>query len=155
MNSIFNGDLSTAKGRTLAWVDALFVDHAVFRLVWSNFAAVAPGRLYRCNHPTPARLAFLTRRYGLRTLINLRGVYGKSQMIRFDADWRPQRALAGGCILLDQGIHMVDMLRLFAGMNHAMDAVCAEYDDEQLATIQGFLARAARAGHESAERLVP
>jgi hypothetical protein len=68
MNSIFNGDLSTAKGRTLAWVDALFVDHAVFRLVWSNFAAVAPGRLYRCNHPTPARLAFLNRRYGLRTL---------------------------------------------------------------------------------------
>ena len=76
MNSIFNGDVSTAKGRTLAWVDALFVDHAVFRLVWSNFAAVAPGRLYRCNHPTPARLAFLTRRYGLRTLINLRGETG-------------------------------------------------------------------------------
>ena len=70
------GDLSTARGRTLAWVDALFVDHAVFRLVWSNFAAVAPGRLYRCNHPTPARLAALTRRYGLKTLINLRGQTG-------------------------------------------------------------------------------
>ena len=48
-----------------------------------------------------------------------------------------------------------DMLRLFAGMNHAMDAVCAEYDDAQLATIQSFLARAAQAGHESAEMLVP
>lgn len=48
-----------------------------------------------------------------------------------------------------------DMLRLFAGMNHAMDAVCADYDDAQLATIQGFLARAAQAGHESAELLVP
>ncbi|HLJ04764.1 MAG TPA: tyrosine-protein phosphatase, partial [Acetobacteraceae bacterium] len=73
MNSIFHGDVATAHGRRLAWVDALFIDHAVFRLVWSNFAAVAPGRLYRCNHPTPQRLAALTRRYGLKTLINLRG----------------------------------------------------------------------------------
>ena len=49
----------------------------------------------------------------------------------------------------------VDMLRLFAGMNHSMDAVCADYDDAQLATILSFLARAAQAGHESAELLVP
>ena len=73
MDSIFRGDVTTARGRTLAWIDALFIDHAVFRLLWSNFAAVAPGRLYRCNHPTPQRLAALTRRYGLKTLINLRG----------------------------------------------------------------------------------
>lgn len=73
MNTIFRGDLATRRGRGLAWVDALLVDHAVFRLAWSNFAAVAPGRLYRCNHPTPGRLATLSRHYGLRTLINLRG----------------------------------------------------------------------------------
>jgi DNA-binding MarR family transcriptional regulator len=48
-----------------------------------------------------------------------------------------------------------DMLRLFAGMNHAMDAVCADYDDGQLETIQSFLARAAQAGHDSAELLAP
>jgi protein tyrosine/serine phosphatase len=73
MNSIFRGDVTTARGRALAWVDSLLIDHAVFRLVWSNLAAVAPGRLYRCNHPTPQRLASLKRRYGLKTLINLRG----------------------------------------------------------------------------------
>ena len=73
MNSIFRGDVTTARGRALAWVDSLLIDHAVFRLVWSNLAAVAPDRLYRCNHPTPQRLAALTRRYGLKTLINLRG----------------------------------------------------------------------------------
>jgi protein tyrosine/serine phosphatase len=56
-----------------AWSDSLLVDHAVFRLPWSNFAEVVPGKLYRCNHPTPGRLAALKRRYGLRTLINLRG----------------------------------------------------------------------------------
>lgn len=51
----------------------------------------------------------------LGDLIDIRGVYGKSKIIRFDSDWRTQRELAGGGILLDQGIHMVDMMRLFAG----------------------------------------
>jgi protein tyrosine/serine phosphatase len=73
MDSIFNGDLTTAKGRLVAWIDSLFIDHAVFRLVWSNLAPVIPGKIYRCNHPTPARLRRLTKRLGLRTLINLRG----------------------------------------------------------------------------------
>jgi protein tyrosine/serine phosphatase len=74
MDSIFPGDLTTSWGRRLAWIDSLFVDHAVVRLMWSNWAAVVPGRLYRCNHPTPGRLAAATRRYELHTLINLRGV---------------------------------------------------------------------------------
>jgi predicted dehydrogenase len=51
----------------------------------------------------------------LGDVIDLRGVYGKSQMIRFGSDWRTKRELAGGGILLDQGIHMVDMMRLFGG----------------------------------------
>ncbi len=73
MDTIFRGDLTSARGRALAWADALLVDHAVFRLAYANFAVVAPGRLYRASHPTPGRLAALTRRHGLRTLINLRG----------------------------------------------------------------------------------
>ncbi len=48
-------------------------------------------------------------------VINMRGVYGKSQILSFDSDWRTKRQIAGGGILLDQGIHMVDMMRLFAG----------------------------------------
>jgi predicted dehydrogenase len=51
----------------------------------------------------------------LGQVINLRGVYGKSKIINFESDWRTQRSVAGGGILLDQGIHMVDLLRLFAG----------------------------------------
>jgi predicted dehydrogenase len=51
----------------------------------------------------------------LGDVVDLRGVYGKSKMIRFDQDWRTKREIAGGGILLDQGIHMVDMMRLFAG----------------------------------------
>jgi hypothetical protein len=73
VDTIFRGDLTSRTGRAIAWLDALLIDHGVFRLVWDNFAAVAPGRLYRANHPTPRGLAALTRRYGLQTLINLRG----------------------------------------------------------------------------------
>jgi predicted dehydrogenase len=51
----------------------------------------------------------------LGKILNLRGVYGKSKIISFDSDWRTKRALAGGGIFLDQGIHMVDLMRLFAG----------------------------------------
>jgi predicted dehydrogenase len=54
-----------------------------------------------------------TRRYG--EVLNIRGVYGKSTIIPFSGGWRSQRAIAGGGILLDQGIHMLDMIRLFCG----------------------------------------
>lgn len=73
MNTIFRGELRSRRGRALAWLDSLFVDHAVLRTVWTNFAAVVPGKLYRANHPTPGRLAALTRRHGLKTIVNLRG----------------------------------------------------------------------------------
>ena len=49
-------------------------------------------------------------------IVNMRGVYGKSKLVTFDQpDWRTKRAVAGGGVLLDQGIHMVDLMRLFAG----------------------------------------
>lgn len=49
-------------------------------------------------------------------IINMRGVYGKSKLITFNqSDWRTKREVAGGGVLLDQGIHMVDLMQLFAG----------------------------------------
>lgn len=51
----------------------------------------------------------------LGEIINIRGVYGKSKIIPFSGGWRAERKYAGGGILLDQGIHMVDLMRLFCG----------------------------------------
>ena len=52
----------------------------------------------------------------LGRLINMRGVYGKSQMISFNqSDWRTRREESGGGILLDQGIHMLDLMRYLSG----------------------------------------
>lgn len=53
----------------------------------------------------------------LGRVVNLRGVYGKSTIIdyRSPSHWRTKRAVAGGGVLLDQGIHMVDLIRLFGG----------------------------------------
>lgn len=51
----------------------------------------------------------------LGEIINVRGVYGKSKIIPFTGQWRAERKYAGGGILLDQGIHMVDLMRLFCG----------------------------------------
>ncbi len=44
-----------------------------------------------------------------------RGVYGKSGGLNFSDQWRSDLTAAGGGILLDQGIHMVDLLNLFFG----------------------------------------
>lgn len=51
----------------------------------------------------------------LGEIINLRGIYGKSKIIPFSGGWRAERKYSGGGILLDQGIHMVDLMRLFCG----------------------------------------
>jgi predicted dehydrogenase len=52
-------------------------------------------------------------RYG--KIISMRGVYGKTGGIQFENNWRSDRTKAGGGILLDQGIHMLDLFRYYAG----------------------------------------
>lgn len=51
----------------------------------------------------------------LGKILWLRGIYGKSGEANSEKAWRNQREIAGGGILLDQGIHMVDLFRMFCG----------------------------------------
>ena len=48
-------------------------------------------------------------RYG--RILWARGVYGKAGGLFFEKNWRSDKSLAGGGILLDQGIHMLDLMR--------------------------------------------
>lgn len=73
------------------------------------------GFNHRYHHSVQEALQIIQSKQ-LGKILNLRGVYGKSKLITFNqGDWRTKKAIAGGGVLLDQGIHMVDLMRLFAG----------------------------------------
>ena len=50
----------------------------------------------------------------LGDVVSFRGVYGKSSIVPYKTGWRSQKKYAGGGILLDQGIHMLDLVRYFS-----------------------------------------
>ena len=60
-----------------------------------------------------AKKAIDSGKYG--KLINIKGLYGKSKIINFKGQWRSSKSVAGGGILLDQGIHLLDIMRFFCG----------------------------------------
>lgn len=73
------------------------------------------GFNHRYHHSVQEALRII-RSKELGKILNLRGVYGKSKLITFNqTDWRTKKEISGGGVLLDQGIHMVDLMRLFAG----------------------------------------
>ena len=67
-------------------------------------------------HHSVEKAKLIIEENSLGRLVNMRGVYGKSQMISFNqSDWRTRRDESGGGILLDQGIHMLDLMRYLSG----------------------------------------
>jgi len=50
----------------------------------------------------------------LGKILWMRGVYGKAGSIDFNENWRNYKNYSGGGILLDQGIHMLDLFRYFS-----------------------------------------
>jgi len=64
-------------------------------------------------------------------LLWLRGVYGKAGSIDYDKNWRNYREQSGGGILIDQGIHMLDLMRYFSGQafTHINSFVTTSYWD--------------------------
>ncbi len=64
--------LLTPGGRLLAWLEMQCVDHGCLRALYRNFHALGGG-MYRSSQPSPAQIRHDQRRYGLRSIINLRG----------------------------------------------------------------------------------
>jgi protein tyrosine/serine phosphatase len=69
-------DLTTPKGRTAAYLDYLWKDHAYLRLGFSNAHWIS-DELVRTNQPWPHQLAEWKKR-GIKTVINLRGGFDAS-----------------------------------------------------------------------------
>ncbi|MBI3317768.1 MAG: Gfo/Idh/MocA family oxidoreductase [Candidatus Omnitrophica bacterium] len=59
-------------------------------------------------------------------MLYVKGTYGKSGGERFPENWRNHREISGGGILLDQGIHMLDLFHLFVSPLQVVDAVLAD-----------------------------
>ena len=51
----------------------------------------------------------------LGEILTLRGVYGKGGGYDYHTSWRNDPEIGGGGILLDQGLHMLDLFHLFVG----------------------------------------
>ncbi len=60
-----------------------------------HLGTVAEGRLYRCGQPTPAQLEQLITRYGLRTVVSLRGARAGDDPDAWEADERRACDAAG------------------------------------------------------------
>ncbi len=56
----------------------------------------------------------------------MRGRYGKSVDENFSSEWRAKKELAGGGILLDQGIHMLDLFLHFCGNFDEAKSFCSK-----------------------------
>jgi predicted dehydrogenase len=62
----------------------------------------------------------------LGDILYINVTYGKSGGIRHRESWRNNPAVAGGGILLDQGIHMLDLFHFFLGPMTVADAVLTD-----------------------------
>jgi len=72
------------------------------------------GFNHRFHHAVMEAKAIVDRgKYG--RILWARGIYGKAGGLYFKEDWRSDKTLAGGGILLDQGIHMLDLMTYFLG----------------------------------------
>lgn len=66
-------------------------------------------------HPAILKAKAIADSGRLGRILSLRGLYGKSGGQNFEVSWRNDKKISGGGILLDQGIHMLDLFRFFCG----------------------------------------
>src|SRR5205823_4748504 len=83
-------------------------------------AACATGVLVKVGfnhrfHPAFVKARALVDSGDLGQLMYIRARYGHGGRLGYDREWRADPAIAGGGELLDQGVHLIDLARWFAG----------------------------------------
>jgi len=66
-------------------------------------------------HPGILRARAIIESGQMGDIVSIRGLYGKSGGKNFSNSWRNDKKISGGGILLDQGIHMLDLFHYFLG----------------------------------------
>lgn len=80
----------------------------------SSGAVVRVGFNHR-YHPALLKAKELLDGGALGPMMFVRGRYGHGGRIGYDREWRANPELAGGGELIDQGVHLIDLARLFLG----------------------------------------
>ena len=103
------------------------------------------------NRQGPLSPSALARRAGLHpaTMTGVLDRLERGGWIARDRDPADRRAVVIRALRDRAG----EVYRLYAGMNSAMDGICAGYSEGELAAIADFLRRTAEAGHTAAEDL--
>lgn len=66
-------------------------------------------------HPALAKARLLFEQGAIGTLLYIRARYGHGGRLGYEREWRADAERAGGGELLDQGVHLIDLARWFAG----------------------------------------
>jgi predicted dehydrogenase len=66
-------------------------------------------------HPALCKAHEIFLQGGIGPLLYIRGRYGHGGRLGYEREWRADRPISGGGELLDQGVHLIDLARWFAG----------------------------------------
>ncbi len=83
MNSRFN--IKTFKGRIYAWMYAMFAEHNFINLFRLNFHKIS-DEAYRSAQPTMEQLERYVKKYGFKTIVNLKNANPKSAYYQFEKE---------------------------------------------------------------------
>lgn len=75
----------------------------------------------------------------LGELMYIRGRYGHGGRLGYEREWRADPNIAGGGELLDQGVHLIDLARWFAGEFSSVDGHVATYFWQMPVEDNGFM----------------
>ena len=72
-------------------------------------------------------------------LMFIRGRYGHGGRIGYDREWRAEKKLSGGGELMDQGVHLIDLARIFLGDFHDVQGAAHTYFWDMPVEDNGFM----------------
>jgi predicted dehydrogenase len=78
-------------------------------------------------HPALLKAKELFDQGALGEMMFVRGRYGHGGRIGYEKEWRADPKLAGGGELIDQGVHLIDLARMFLGDFETVDGFAATY----------------------------